>query len=147
MAWSYSGNPQSSAKDQVRFLIQDTDSKDQQLTDEEIAFLIELEGSSLKAAIKAVETLYARFARYTDESVGQVRVSWSQRADQYRKLADSLKRHAFVRLAAPYAGGISRADKETREMNDDRVEPIFTRQLHDILPGNEEAATSNDEDL
>ena len=40
MTWSYSGDPSSSNLDQVRFLIGDTDTTNQQLSNEEINFLL-----------------------------------------------------------------------------------------------------------
>ena len=39
MAWTYSGDPSSSARDAIRFLVGDTDTNDQLVTNEEIAWV------------------------------------------------------------------------------------------------------------
>lgn len=128
MTWSYSGDPSSSNQDAVRFAIGDTDSTDQLMTDEEIAYL--LTGSTVTAAsIAACEALAAKFARQVDRSVGNLSLSSSQRAKQFTELAATLRRRTGY-LARPYAGGISVADKETRDLDTDRVKPVFSRSQH-----------------
>lgn len=134
MAWSYSGTPTTAiAKDQVRFLIQDTDVNDQLFSDEEIIYLINLEGSALKAAAKAAETLAMKFARKCDEAVGQVRISFSQKSKQYAALAKDLARDASIKEAIPFAGGLDISQKQTQRDDDDRVQPFFRRETHDFL--------------
>lgn len=132
MTWSYSGNPASSSKDEVRFLAQDTVKTDPLLEDEEIDFLITQEGSAQKAAIKAAQTIMAKFARFVDESVGQVKKSFSQRFGHYRDLVDDLNRHAAMRGAVPFAGALTETQKDVQEDNDDRIDPIFTRDMNDF---------------
>ncbi len=133
MAWSYSGKPEASnPKDQVRFLVQDTDQTDQLLSDEEITFLLDLEGGALKAATKAAETIAAKFARKCDESVGQVKVSFSQKFKQYSELAAKLKTSANIKQALPFAGGLEVTQKEILEEDQNRVQPAFTKELHDF---------------
>lgn len=128
MTWTYSGDPAASDTAAVRFAIGDTDSTDQLVTDEEIAYL--LTGSSVAAAaIAACESLAAKFARQVDRSVGNLSLSSSQRSAQFRDLAATLRRRSAY-LAAPYAGGISVADKETQEDDTDRVKPTFIRSNH-----------------
>ena len=62
MGFSYSGDPSKSSTDTVRFLVQDTNSKDVLLQDEEIAFLVNEEGSVEQAAMRAAETIAAQFS-------------------------------------------------------------------------------------
>jgi hypothetical protein len=132
MAWTYDGNPSSSDKNEVRFLIGDTDPLDPLLQDEEIEFLIADEGSARKAAPVAAEAISAKFSRMADEKVGQVEKDFSQLAEAYRKLAADLRRRFALRaLAKPYAGGISKADKAIDESSDDRVHPAFERDMHE----------------
>lgn len=131
MSWTYSGNPSKSDLDQVRFLVQDTNAKDKLLNNEEIEFLLELEGSPLKASVKAAETISATFARLCDEAVGQVKVSFSQKFDHYKSLAATLKASSGVKLAMPFAGGLEESQKDVQEEDENRVQPIFTRDLHD----------------
>lgn len=131
MGFSYSGNPQNSEKDEVRFLLGDTDSSRGMLQDAEILYLITSEGSTLHAAVAGAIALAAKFARASDETVGSVSKSYSQRAEAFHKLAKVLKTRDAVRCVAPYAGGISEADKLPNEMDPDAVDPAFRRDLHD----------------
>lgn len=129
MTWSYTGDPNKSDLDKIRFIVGDTDKNDQLLTDEEIQYLIDNESDANMAAFTASETIAAKFSRLADESVGQVSVSYSQKAEHYWKLAKTLKLKAN-KLAVPYAGGISQSDKTNVENDTDRVEPFFNRELH-----------------
>lgn len=127
MSWSYSGNPASSEMNQVRFLVGDTDTNDQLVTNEEINWALTEGGPYVAAAIVA-RTIAAKFARKADFEVSNdLKVSYSKQADAYNKLADNLEKKSGRVSALPYAGGISVADKETNEADTDRVEPKFKR--------------------
>ena len=130
MAWSYSGNPLDNPKDQVRFLVGDTDITDPLLQDGEIIYLLNQYGAPLNAAIQATEALLAKFSRMVDESVGSVRISFSQRVKQMIDLRTTL----IARLAStditPYAGGISISDMIQVASNTDRPRPVMT--LHEM---------------
>lgn len=91
MTWSYSGNPASSDKDKVRFLIGDTDTTDQLLSNEEIDYTIAEAGSIYQAAhdsAYAVASTYARLA--TSKSVGDLSLSFSDRAASFYQVADRM---------------------------------------------------------
>lgn len=93
MAFTYSGDPASSNRDAVRFLLQDTDSTDHFLHDAEIDFiLIEVGNSIYQAAHDACYVVASRFARQADtsKSVGDMSLSttYSNRASEYRTLAE-----------------------------------------------------------
>ena len=133
MTWSYSGDPRKNDADQVRFLIQDTDKDDQLIQNEEIKFLLELEGSPLKAAAKSAEIIWAKFARLVDERVGRVSKSFSQRAKHYKDLMKQLRRSAAIKEALPFAGALKESQKDVLEEDNDRVQPSFTRELHDFV--------------
>jgi hypothetical protein len=94
MTWSYSGNPNTTDRDAVRFLIGDTDYDDQLLSDEELAFVLTDEPDVRRAASRAAEAVAAKFARRADssKSVGDLSLSesWSQRAAQFMELASRL---------------------------------------------------------
>lgn len=69
MAFTYSGNPGSSTRDLVRFLISDTDSTDPMFQDAEIDYLVTLWGADgYGAAIAAVRTLIGRDANLSSQS-------------------------------------------------------------------------------
>lgn len=125
MTWTYGGDPAANDRDKVRFLIGDTDTNDQQVSDEEIAYLLTSEGSVPGAAVAAVQALIAKFSRLVDKSVGDLSISYSQRVGQYEKLLRQLVQRRALRTGTPYAGGISESDKDTVEADTDRVRPEF----------------------
>ena len=131
MTWTYSGDPSSSNRDLVRFLIHDTDTTAQLLTDEEIAGLLTIEGSARGAAILAAGSLSARFGRKASMSVGDLSINYGSISSFYASLVASLRRELVCSSARPYAGGQSIADKDAKEDDDDRVRPSFRRDMHD----------------
>ena len=105
MAWTYSGNPGSSTRDEVRFLIQDTDTNDQLLSDEELDYLIAAyAGDAYGAAIAAVIALIAKAARAVEESKSVADLSLTRRAGarlaQWEALKRSLDMERFRRFPA-----------------------------------------------
>lgn len=134
MTWTYSGNPGATNRDAVRFLIGDTDNTAQLVTDEEIAYMLAQEGTSTSAAARICRSLAAKYARYMDQSVGDLSISYSQRYQQFSELAVKLESDAGSRVGIPYAGGISKTDKGSREMDTDRLLPSSRVGVHDY-PG------------
>jgi len=124
--WTYDGDPTASDTAAVRFAVGDTDTTDQLLSDEEIAYLLTEYGTVTAAAVSACEALAAKFARQVDRQVGNLRLSSSQRAAQFRELAATLRRRAAL-TATPYAGGLTYTDKDARAADTDRVKPAFTK--------------------
>jgi len=105
MAWSYSGNPGASGLDEVRFLIQDTDSTDQLLSNEEINYLLTAySADAYGAAIAAVIALIAKAARAVEESKSVADLSLTRRAgarlQQWESLRKSLEMERFRRFPA-----------------------------------------------
>lgn len=141
MTWTYSGNPSASTRDEVRFLVGDTDTADQLAQDEEIAYAVAQEANARAAAARVARAIAAKFARKADKSVGDLRISYKQQYDNYIALADELTRDAAIYGAMPYAGGISESDKDSVEDDSDRVNPSFKRGMHDN-PG---VPTDNDD--
>lgn len=117
MSWSYSGNPASSTRDEVRFLIGDTDSTDQQMTDEEIDYLRTVHAdlgagvSNYLAAASAALALASKYAKMSDKTVGSLSISYSQKHSQFLSLAKSLENKATAngqtasRVGPPVLGG------------------------------------------
>jgi len=101
MAWSYSGDPTSSQRDEVRFLIGDVDEGEPLLSDEEIGYLLSKTGDVRRAAAQAARAIAARFSRQVDEAVGDIRLSLSKRAEQYWRLAAELGGAAGPAWAGP----------------------------------------------
>ena len=95
MTWTYSGNPSSAAKDEVRFLVGDTDTTRQLVTDEEIAYaLAQASQRSLYAASIVCRAIAAKAAKEMARTVGSLSISYKDRYDQYVALADKLESQA-----------------------------------------------------
>lgn len=92
MTWTYGGDPTASARDEVRFLIGDTDTTDQLLSDEEIAYCISKAGDSpYQAAHDAAYAVASKFSRMaTSKSVGDLSLSYADRAQAFFTLANEL---------------------------------------------------------
>tara|TARA_Y100000310_G_scaffold212376_1_gene213214 strand:+ start:2713 stop:3177 length:465 start_codon:yes stop_codon:yes gene_type:complete len=144
MTWSYSGDPSASDNDAVRFLIGDTDTTDQQIQDEEIAWALSERGDQVYyGAARCAELLGAENAKLTTKSVGDLNIQYGQRADQFYSLASRLERMALSHHPpVPFAGGTSRADAIARDEDTDRVMPAMEKGMHDnpdvTYPDNDE---------
>jgi len=131
MAFTYSGDPSNSNLENLRFTIGDTDSDDQQFQDAELNHLLTEQGSVKSAAIEAVRRLIAKYSRRVDKTVGDLKLSYSQRVKHYQSLLQQLKTSQAISTGKPVAGGISKSRKRTVEQDDDRVEPAHTRKQFD----------------
>lgn len=128
MSFSYSGQPGVVLIDTIRFLIGDTNPADPLLQDGELTFLLgQYNNSPPNAAIRAMETIIAKFTRLADEQVGQVRIQFSQKAEAARNMLVDLKVRLATEDMTAYAGGISKTDKEVQVLNNDRVPPDFRK--------------------
>lgn len=130
MTWTYTNSPSTSERDEVRFLVGDTDSSDQLVSDEEIAYALAQEGNARAAAALVAESIASIFGRKADKSVGDLKISYRGQSEHYMSIAKKL-RSASTKFASPYAGGISDSDKNTVEDDSDRLRPSFERGLHD----------------
>jgi hypothetical protein len=132
--FSYSGDPASSVKDAVRFEIQDTNSESPLLQDAEVEYAITQEapnappseGEVLSAAARCMEALQRLFAMQADTEVGSLKSTYSKQAEGYAKRAAELRQRAMG-MNAPWAGGLSESEKQSREEDLDRVPPMFKR--------------------
>lgn len=133
MSWTYSPGAATSLN-QVRLLIGDTLSSDQQLQDDEINALIGGRSSLLGAAADCCRSLAAKYSRsVTQKSVAQS-LNLSDLAKQYNAMALQFEAQAAkFGSGMPYAGGISATDKLLQEQNSDRVSPQFTLGMDDDL--------------
>src|SRR5437016_3581644 len=97
MTWSY--NPAtlaSTPKDQVRLLIGDIVTTDQQMQDEEIIFVLSQRSSILGAAADCCRALAAKFARSVDQAAGGTRLSYGQLARAYTVKANDYEAKAAM---------------------------------------------------
>ena len=131
-AWTYSGDPSSSAKDAVRYLAGDTNDKDPQGSDGEILFAVAQTFSQYSAAAMVCRAIASKYARDVDSVQNELRTLWSSRQKAYTSQAKQLDAKAQTfGFAAPYAGGISRSDKIAQDNNTDRVRPQFNIGMDD----------------
>jgi len=128
--WNYSGDPGASSKDAVRFLIGDTDSRDQLISDQEIDYLVSAVGTTNEAAAQACEAISVG-GRLVDKEVDDLVIKGRQRAEQYRDLAKALRNRRVGSRLGVYAGGISIADGRARDIDQDRPSPAFDRGQFD----------------
>lgn len=124
MTWSYSGDPGSSILDEIRFLIQDTDTNDQLLSDEEITYLSTEYGDPYSSAIAAVLALIGKAARSSEESkkVGDLSLTrkFGDRLAQWQALKRNLEAERFRRYpAAPVVNANSLLPTVEREEEDE----------------------------
>jgi hypothetical protein len=135
MTWSFDDTSlATSEKDQVRLLIGDTDTNDQLLSDEAIAFYLSQRGDSVNlAAADACDSIAAKYARQVDTKNGQLSVSASQRAEAYRKLGADL-RAQNAELCGAFFGGQSIDGKIELETDTDAIQPRFARGMNDVMP-------------
>ena len=132
MAWTYDIT---NSRGKVRFLIQDTNTNVQLLTDAEVDFALSQNPNIYRAAAISARAIALNFSRKLtlNPAPGGVSLDPQEQAEFYRKLAGELDSKAALGssgVGGIFAGGISKADKESREQDTDRVEPAFTRDLH-----------------
>lgn len=125
VTWSYSGNPASSPKDEVRFLIGDTNTNDQQLQDAEINYAISLvtppASPNYIPAIYCAEALAAKYARMVTKSVGDLHVSYTDRLKNFQALATQLRTRATLAMVPFNVGGELLSEKVAAFANGDLI--------------------------
>lgn len=131
MAWSYSGDPSTSPKDGVRFLVGDTIQTDPQLQDSEILFLVSNYTNIWKSAAYAARSIASKYARQISKGVGDLRLEYQQRQTAYTEMYRDYLKQATARTSMPFAGGISKADAQVDWQNPDLKKFVFTKlQFH-----------------
>lgn len=97
--------------------------------------------NSFTLAAAAARSIAATFAGSVTKRAGDVSINASDKFKHYSDLAKQLESKAQVMSlgsTGAFAGGISKADKDAREQNSDRVGPFFTRDLHSDESGGDE---------
>lgn len=145
MTWTYGGDPSANDRDEIRFLVGDTDTSDQLVTDEEIAWAVADQGNNKLAASIVCKALASKFARDVDVRVGRSAEDASQRYKQYEALAKRYKLEG-QRLAGPRFGGVSQDAKDSVIDNDDAVLPSFNRGMTNRTNTSDRMDTFDDDD-
>jgi hypothetical protein len=114
MTWTYSGDPSLSAKDEIRFLIGDTNADKQQLSDEEVMYIVGLHPvatgyPNYYGAAMAARTIASRYTDAISKSVGSLSLSLGDKRDKWAALAAELEKMAATGtgqvVGAPILGG------------------------------------------
>jgi hypothetical protein len=137
LSFSYDGFPADNLKDEVRFLLGDTDSTDQLLSDEEIYYLLTYFPNPIASAAMGAERLATQYARdASNKAVGDLKINLTEKSKSFGTQASRLWILSKQYRGRPqcYAGGISKTDRQNQLNNSDRVPPDFYRHMND-LPG------------
>lgn len=145
MTYSYS-SPDASEKDAVRFLLQDTNSSEWLLSDEEIQYALtkwyDVYGTVEYVAAVLADNLSARYAREASYSADGVSINLAQSAQQFRDLATMLREQHRDSLVGgfPDVGGISPYEGSLPD-----VKPFsFGTGMHDDKSAGRQDYGSND---
>lgn len=114
----------------VRFEIPDNISEGHLFEDAEITYALEDEGSVLSAAARCCEIGARKYAQQADIATGDSKLTYSKQAENLAERAKELRARAQG-AHAPFAGGISKADKEGRAESEDRMQSAFSRGQFD----------------
>lgn len=141
MAWSYDeGNLNTTDAlgrlNATRLLIGDTDTNDEQVQDEEVAFaLAQANNNVYLAGAWLCRGIAAKYSRSVDQEIsGALKESSSQLQSQYLELADTLEKQArkFGGAMGVSAGGITVSTVEGVRENTNRVKPSFNKDQFKI---------------
>lgn len=128
MTWTYSDSL-STDKDMVRFLIADTDTNRQLVSDEGIATMLTMYEDTFEAGASLCDGLAAQFARIPSMSIDGMTVKGIDRSDQYQKIAAKLRmqsaQSAGGALGVPLVSGISIGVMDSVAQDKDRVPDKF----------------------
>lgn len=141
---AYGGTPGTVDRDAVRLLVGDisTSTSGEFLANGDYDFFIAQTGGIYIAAQLAANSLAALFmgsasasggSGFVEKQVGDLRLKKADAmsmARSYRELAAKFGRMAASKKA-PYAGGLTKSDKQAVEDDSDRTVPFFTRDLMD----------------
>lgn len=134
MAFTYEGNLATDVRDQVRFLVGDTDPTEFFLQDGEIAWLALIwspKGSIYYVAAMACEAIAAKFAREVTTTSDSQTVSTSELQQKYLDLAARLMRQHETLLTG---GVVSMGGVDAGEQPDPTVtSPAFGTGMHDFI--------------
>jgi hypothetical protein len=131
MTWTYGNDPANSTRDELRLLVGDTDTNDQLLSDEEVAYYLAQHGddalASAPSACEGIAAMFSRQANFTNQGLS---VSASERAKAYLALASELRDRA-ISVADIFVGGLTISGKEALDDDSDAVQPSFRIGIDD----------------
>lgn len=120
-------------------------------SDEEIAGILAIESNVYRAASIICDSIAAEYSQKSDQAIDDMRKSLSQLSSQFAERATRLEARAESSsgsgeiVPVPFAGGISVADKRTRDADGTRVPPFFDRADMDFGDTRSVTAVTDDE--
>lgn len=127
MAWNYN-SALTSKKDQVRFVLQDTDENRQLFQDEEIEWMLTQEMNQYMVVARLCDVLIGKARSVRAKKVGSLAITYNPEFYLHLKGMAMAKGLSYE---LPYAGGISVSDKQSQQQNSDWVQPSFARGIED----------------
>lgn len=135
MTWSYSGDPSTTDRDKVRFLVGDTLSGDPLASNEEINWVLSVQPVVIYAAAAVADAISAGYSRKADLTIGATSIQLSQKATAYADLAKRLRSGGAgvlpggdgsgIPTAVMVVGGLSQAEREAFKDDEDAIQPSF----------------------
>lgn len=115
-------------RDRVRFLLGDRDATDPHMTDEEIEATLVVTPDPLMAASQCCQALAASYAFLVNQRQEELAVNYSDLFEHFTRLAETLRIRALASgTIGPWAGGISRTERDMRDTDLDRVGAAIRR--------------------
>jgi hypothetical protein len=153
MSWTYNENLTTST-DRVRWLVGDTNTDDQLVQDEEIAFALSEDASVYAAGATVARAIAAKFARLPSTSIDGLSISLRERVEHYNALADDLETkagRAAGGLGVPFVGGVSVDAMRATASNNDRTPNRLRIGMQDspdvpVIVGTQRGGTLSDTD-
>lgn len=137
MAFSYSGDPASSPRDYVRFLIADVNASAPLFQDAEVDAVLATASTPDWAAIDLIDAAIARYSFTPDRVIDGLSVKWGVVVDSLVKLRDRLSARAAANslsgAGAFYAGGLSQVETQQDREDTDLRRPKFERDQFENL--------------
>lgn len=131
---SYGDNPIGNPADAVRLFVGDisTSTARELLSDAAYSFFLQQSSNNLYLAAQlACQSLATHFAStWSEKKVGDLMLKRNDIAAGYKAMAREFATQALATIS-PSAGGISRSDKRSMELDTDRVLPAFRRRMMD----------------
>ncbi len=113
----------------LRAEVQDSDSGNWLLSDEEYQYAIQTERNYWCAAARAAEMIARGFLRKQDVKLGRsLAIAYAAAAQQYFAMAQTLRRKSLATII-PFVGGMSKTVKFTYQQNTDLVKGAFAREM------------------
>ena len=128
--FTYGNDPATSAVDEVRFLVGDTNADRPLLDDREVEFAISQFPDRNLAAASLAEHLYGFFASKGDFKVGPINKSYSKVAQLFKEKAEQLRAKACL-SAVPSFPATKISTKDALVQNPDLANPSFAIGLVD----------------